>query len=172
MRALRSRTPIGAIMIDIDQFKQYNDHYGHIVGDVCLRRVGEMLETCFREGVDFVARYGGEEFAVIMPGADLENTYQAAERAREVIAAMNMPHKNAMHGKVTISIGVASVIPTELKKPENLFTLADEALYAAKHAGRNQVKKAAHTEGAPGEKETHDDNDIASQAVEENMKAV
>jgi len=149
IRELRTHSPLGAVMIDIDQFKLYNDHYGHIQGDACLKQVGEILGKSFREGVDFVARYGGEEFAVIMPCADMESAYHAADRARAAIAAFNMPHEKAIHKIVTISIGVASIVPSDRMTETKLFELADGALYAAKQSGRNRVVRSSQ-ESASG----------------------
>lgn len=139
-RALRGQDSIGAMMIDIDQFKQYNDHYGHIAGDACIQAVGRVLEEAFRKGSDFVARYGGEEFAAIMPNTDIEKALVAAERARAAVAALQVPHAKTTHGIVTISIGVSAVVPSEKTTAEMLFKMADDALYEAKQSGRNQAK--------------------------------
>ena len=139
-RALRARTSLGAVMVDIDQFKQYNDHYGHQGGDACLRIVAATLGTHFRVGTDLVARYGGEEFAIVMPGADYTATYLAADRARIAVAKLREPHAGADRGFVTISMGVASTIPSQPTGAEQLFSAADGALYEAKKQGRNRVK--------------------------------
>jgi diguanylate cyclase (GGDEF)-like protein len=171
LRASRSKQPLGAIMIDIDQFKQYNDHYGHIPGDVCLRRVGEVLGKSFRSGVDFVARYGGEEFAVIMPGADMESAYLAADRAREAVASLKAPHKKAVHGIVTISVGVAALVPSEFSTAESLFKLADEALYTAKQSGRNRVQRGIRPNISTMEKNAVDSIQV-SQTAEEKLQSI
>ncbi|MES2263742.1 MAG: diguanylate cyclase [Pseudomonadota bacterium] len=139
LRALRPRAPLGAAMIDIDQFKLYNDHYGHQRGDACLKMVAATLAQSVRHGVDLAARYGGEEFAFILPGADLHETRIVAERARAAVAALGLPHAVATHGIVTVSIGIATLVPTPERDPATLFGDADAALYRAKQDGRNQV---------------------------------
>ena len=139
LRALRPGAPLGAAMIDIDQFKLYNDHYGHQQGDACLRLVAEALAGSVRHGVDLVARYGGEEFAIILPGADLAETRIVAERARAAVAALAAPHLPAIHGVVTVSIGIAARVPDREHAPASLFGAADAALYQAKRQGRNSV---------------------------------
>ncbi|SFV00737.1 diguanylate cyclase domain-containing protein [Pseudoduganella namucuonensis] len=140
LRALRPRSPIGAVMVDIDQFKLYNDHYGHQAGDNCLRLVATTLAAGFRQGTDVVARYGGEEFAVILPGTDAATTRRIADRARLAVAALNEPHAKAGHGIVTVSMGVAAMEPSLELRPERLFSAADSALYLAKTGGRNRVE--------------------------------
>jgi diguanylate cyclase (GGDEF)-like protein len=151
LRAMRTHVSLAAVMVDIDQFKLYNDHYGHLAGDKCLKIVGEVLGKSFRQGLDFVSRYGGEEFAVIMYESDLESAYIAADRARAAVAALRLPHKDAVHGIVTISVGVAAFVPAEHKTPEQLFKLADEALYVAKESGRNQVMRSVQKNESDGE---------------------
>lgn len=139
LRALRGHSCIGAVMIDIDQFKLYNDHYGHQGGDACLKLVATTLSDSLRQGVDLVARYGGEEFALILPDADYETTLRVAERARAGVAALQAPHAMADHGLVTVSIGVTALVPTAQVTAEQLFAMADTALYEAKQNGRNRV---------------------------------
>ncbi|MES2258117.1 MAG: diguanylate cyclase [Pseudomonadota bacterium] len=143
LRSLRPRTPLGAAMIDVDQFKLYNDHYGHQQGDACLKMVADALAKSVRHGVDLVARYGGEEFAIILPGADLTETRIVAERARAAVAALRAPHLTSMHGVVTVSIGIASLVPAPDLAPAGLFGTADAALYQAKQQGRNRVTGGA-----------------------------
>ncbi|SEO09296.1 diguanylate cyclase (GGDEF) domain-containing protein [Duganella sp. CF517] len=141
-RARRAGTPLGAAMIDIDQFKPYNDLYGHQQGDACLRLVAEALAHSVRQGVDLVARYGGEEFAIILPGADLAETAAVAERARAAVAALAAPHQRSAHGIVTVSIGVAALAPPADLDADGLYRAADAALYQAKESGRNRVVRA------------------------------
>jgi diguanylate cyclase (GGDEF)-like protein len=138
-RATRSGQPVGAFMVDIDYFKRLNDTYGHLVGDSCLKRVGAALVETVRV-TDLVSRYGGEEFAVILPGAEAENTYTVAERAREAVESLGEENPHAPTGIVTISIGVASVRPGDGASPEALIMAADSALYESKRNGRNQVR--------------------------------
>ncbi|MFI1994770.1 diguanylate cyclase [Actinoplanes sp. NPDC020271] len=138
LRSMRSREPIGVAMVDIDQFKKYNDHYGHQGGDNCLRLVAEALRDSVRV-TDLVARYGGEEFCIVMPGANEENAMMVAERACRAVSRLREPHELADDGIVTVSIGVTSANPAGAASPEQLTKLADEALYEAKRAGRNRV---------------------------------
>jgi len=132
---------LGVAMIDIDKFKLYNDHYGHLEGDDCLRRVAEALRQSVRLG-DLVARYGGEEVAMVLPGADSRTAEQIAERARAAVEALGIEHAQAPTGVVTVSIGVATTVPTARMQPAALLEAADEALYRAKSEGRNCVRVA------------------------------
>ncbi|NTW28823.1 MAG: sensor domain-containing diguanylate cyclase [Coriobacteriia bacterium] len=141
LRARRSQSPIGMAMVDIDNFKLYNDRYGHILGDTCLRRVSSVLADSVRQGVDLVARYGGEEFAIVLPGANLETVADVAERAREAVAALAEPNEDTDLGTVTISVGVTSITPDEDSLAEELVQRADAALYTAKANGRNRVAR-------------------------------
>jgi diguanylate cyclase (GGDEF)-like protein len=130
--------PISLIMIDIDYFKRFNDHYGHPGGDACLRRVARQLTREVRDG-DLVARYGGEEFAVILPDCKLSTALAIAERMRAAVAELALPHEGTAPGAtVTISLGVASTPAGDLP-PESLIANADRNLYAAKRAGRDRV---------------------------------
>ncbi|WP_373315569.1 GGDEF domain-containing protein [Actinoplanes campanulatus] len=137
-RAVRSREPVGIAMIDIDHFKKYNDHYGHQSGDDTLKLVAEALLASART-TDLVARYGGEEFCIVMPGASPENAMIVAERACRAVSRLAQPHALADGGVVTVSVGVTSGAPADGDEPEHIIKFADEALYAAKHAGRNRV---------------------------------
>jgi diguanylate cyclase (GGDEF)-like protein len=139
MRSQRSGEPIGVAMIDIDNFKKYNDHYGHQGGDECLRLVADALRASVRN-TDLVARFGGEEFCIVMPGAAAENAIVVAERACRAVSRMGEPHVLADRGIVTVSVGVTSGTPiTNPAGWEQLQKLADEALYEAKRGGRNRV---------------------------------
>jgi diguanylate cyclase (GGDEF)-like protein len=137
--AVQRKTSTGIAMIDIDEFKKYNDTYGHAAGDACLRRVAESLKGGLRPGSDFVARYGGEEFVLILPDTSLEGIRAVAERLRADVAALREPHAVAAHGIVTISIGVVAGMPTPHLNAVDRVRTADAALYAAKHGGRNRV---------------------------------
>lgn len=123
------------ILIDIDHFKNFNDEHGHLSGDTVLRSVSQVLSKTLRE-MDIVCRYGGDEFAVICPGAKLYEAAVAAERVRQAVAGetVSLRHRFA---QVTVSLGVAGVVNDEIA--ESLIQRADEALYAAKHAGRDRV---------------------------------
>jgi diguanylate cyclase (GGDEF)-like protein len=140
VRARRSQLPLAVAMIDIDQFKLYNDHYGHPAGDLCIQRVAQALAGCVRAEVDLLARYGGEEFALVLPGADLATGRAAAERAGLAVAELRLPHERATHGLITVSIGVAAVWPGPELTAGELLRSADEALYRAKRGGRNRVE--------------------------------
>lgn len=139
-RAVRQGTPLTLIMIDVDHFKNYNDHYGHPLGDECLRQIGALLRMTIRRAGELAARYGGEEFVVALPGASAQ---QAAETAAALLAAMEaaqIPHRaSPVSHIVTLSLGVATGHPSASDERGRLITLADEALYRAKHLGRNRV---------------------------------
>jgi diguanylate cyclase (GGDEF)-like protein len=128
-------------MIDIDEFKKYNDRYGHQGGDDCLKKVAETLKVSLTRASDMVSRYGGEEFVVVLPGTDQQQAIVTAERLRQRVEAMNMPHEAATSGnkRVTISVGVASYLPKAKDRAETLLSAADQALYGAKHGGRNRT---------------------------------
>jgi len=139
-RALRQATPLAVIMMDVDHFKTYNDHYGHQQGDECLRRVGEVLRATVRRAGELAARYGGEEFVVVMPGASLTQAQETAESILAAIRAEQMPHASSpVASVVTISLGVAAGTPSTAGNRERLLKEADVALYDAKHQGRNRV---------------------------------
>lgn len=139
-RALRQASPLAVIMLDVDHFKAYNDHYGHQQGDECLRRVGEVLLATVRRAGELVARYGGEEFVVVMPGASVLQTLAMAEAIRANIEAAGMEHRHSPVAEVvTVSLGVAVKIPTSRDERNGLVQAADAALYQAKNQGRNRV---------------------------------
>jgi diguanylate cyclase (GGDEF)-like protein len=139
-RCQRAEQPISLLLLDIDHFKQYNDHFGHGMGDLCLTQVAASLSHSVARAADLVARYGGEEFAVILPQTDCEGAFQIAERLREHILGLKIPHAPITGQEfVTISIGIACISPTAATPPGELVDAADKKLYAAKHAGRNQV---------------------------------
>jgi diguanylate cyclase (GGDEF)-like protein len=133
----RTGRPVGILMIDIDHFKRYNDHYGHPAGDACLRLVATTLAGNVRD-TDVVVRYGGEEFAVILPGANLVTAYELAERVRSAVMELRQEHAGSPDGHLSVSVGVASAVPGP-ERAENLIRAADRALYGAKHHGRNGV---------------------------------
>ncbi|QSB13316.1 diguanylate cyclase [Natronosporangium hydrolyticum] len=137
-RARRAERPLALAMVDIDHFKLYNDHFGHAAGDRCLQRVATLLRRQLR-GADLVARYGGEEFAVVMPGTDLEPALHAAERLRAAMVALAEPNPLVSERVVTVSVGVAAMIPGQQGRVGQLSELADVELYRAKRAGRNRV---------------------------------
>ena len=138
-RCAREGRPLALLVVDVDRFKAYNDHYGHLHGDGCLKRVADTLGTLPRRGGDLVARYGGEEFVVLLPGCDLIEARARAEEGRAAVEAMNIEHAASNEGRVTVSIGVTSLVPDEGAPAERLFSDADANLYQAKSHGRNQV---------------------------------
>lgn len=142
-RAKRAGTPLSLLMIDIDAFKAYNDHYGHQQGDDTLIRVAGALAQMLQRPLDLIARYGGEEFAVILPEMDGEQSVKMAEAMRATIARLAIPHATAQAGHVTISIGVATHTASDAGDIPLLLGAADKALYMAKRAGRNRVEMAA-----------------------------
>jgi diguanylate cyclase (GGDEF)-like protein len=130
--------PMALLMIDVDHFKLFNDHYGHVEGDVCLRRVGKLLEAV--KGLnDLPARYGGEEFALLMPGTDINQALAVAERLRRAVEELCITHASCPSGRVTISVGVAAMVPGVDTDPGCLIEAADAGLYSAKRRGRNGV---------------------------------
>ncbi len=140
-RGARSASPISLLMCDVDHFKQYNDLYGHPAGDACLREIGRLLKDCARRPADLAARYGGEEFALILPDTDSEGAGRVARLLGQQLEALALRHEGSDHGRVTLSIGVASSLPRrDAGSTEDLVAAADRALYRAKHAGRNQVQ--------------------------------
>ncbi len=140
-RASRHRYPISMIMIDIDFFKSYNDNLGHVQGDQCLRQVARTLRLYFRRSGDLIARYGGEEFCVVA-ACDSVQIMNLAEILLKAVEAMKLPHPDSKVSRyVTISLGVATLIPGDGHESGDLLLHADSALYAAKNAGRNRVAK-------------------------------
>ena len=137
-RGVRGGQPLSLLMIDIDHFKLYNDHYGHLEGDSCIRAVAAALSDVASRTTDMVARYGGEEFAVLMSDTDAGAAQVMAERCLQAVAALGMPHLKSQHGRVSISVGVSTVLPARDASPDSLIGQADKALYAAKREGRNR----------------------------------
>ena len=140
-RALRDRRQISLMMIDVDFFKKYNDRYGHLKGDACLKSVANVLEGIDRRPGDKVARFGGEEFVVVLSSVDNQHAVSIAEKIRMDVEALGIPHeKSDINAYVTISIGVVSIVPQQNMSPVDVIKLADEALYRAKGEGRNRVE--------------------------------
>lgn len=147
-RGARTGLPLSILMADIDHFKPYNDAYGHQRGDECLKRVAEAMSGGLKRAGDLLARYGGEEFVVILPGHTEEVAASVAERLRAAVEDLRIPTTvSGVAPNVTISIGVATVVPREKEQSETLVAAADEALYRAKREGRNRVCMA-RTSGA------------------------
>ena len=139
-RAHRDAQPLSLVFLDLDQFKLFNDSYGHTRGDEVLRRVAQTLDETFRRGGDLVARYGGEEFAVVLPGVDGRRAGLYAERLRRRIWRLAIAYNaSQLTDRVTISGGVATVYPPAIVTPDDLLFAADKALYRAKCLGRNRI---------------------------------
>jgi diguanylate cyclase (GGDEF)-like protein len=139
-RLLQQQRPLGLIMADVDYFKAYNDHYGHLAGDQCLQQIAQVLFETVRRPADLVARYGGEEFAVILPDTPLEGAIAVAELILKRVQALQIDHHYSQAGShVSLSLGVWGLVPNPDIPLQTLIEAADQALYQAKSMGRNQV---------------------------------
>lgn len=142
-RAMREHTCLALLFCDVDCFKSYNDTYGHLAGDHCLRSIAQALQHSFQRASDLASRYGGEEFAIIMPATKPDIAAQMGEKVRQAVYDLNLAHRTSkVTGIVTISVGVAFVVPTPGDSPKKLIDAADHALYKAKALGRNCVSIA------------------------------
>jgi diguanylate cyclase (GGDEF)-like protein len=141
LRSVRARTPLSLILVDVDVFKGFNDRYGHPAGDECLRAVARSLSTSLRP-LDMTARYGGEEFVVLLPATDHRGAAAVADALREAVAMLGIVHDGHPEGRVTISVGVATLDPDMAVPAPALVAAADTALYRAKANGRNRVEVA------------------------------
>jgi diguanylate cyclase (GGDEF)-like protein len=141
-RCTRSGTPLSLMIIDLDHFKLFNDHYGHQAGDSCLQQVAACLKAGFARSHDLVARYGGEEFVCVMPETSLEGAEAKAQGLEKAVRALRIPHDKSpvAGGIVTISLGVAVAMPHVGEECATLILCADRSLYMAKDAGRGQVR--------------------------------
>ncbi len=140
LRARREREPLALLMIDLDRFKSYNDRYGHPSGDACLQRVVEAVDRALRRPGDLLARYGGEELVCILPNTDLEGALVVSESIRANVYDVGITHEDGIDNRITVSVGVAAMVPDAAQTAEELLDAADRALYAAKTAGRNRVE--------------------------------
>lgn len=139
-RALREQAPLGLLMIDVDFFKNYNDHYGHQAGDACLQAVAKAVSGRMVRAVDLLARYGGEEFVVLLPGTSIQGCHKVALATCDAVSALKIPHASStVADHVTVSVGTASMLPDRAMSAAQLVEAADHALYAAKQQGRNRV---------------------------------
>lgn len=137
---LRQQNSLAVLICDIDYFKQYNDAYGHPIGDNCLRQVAQALQTMLKQGNALVARYGGEEFAVILPQTTVQGAITIANQILSEIDRLQIPHSQSdVSQYLTLSIGLASTIPTHQNSPQDLIDQADRFLYRAKRQGRKQI---------------------------------
>jgi diguanylate cyclase (GGDEF)-like protein len=140
-RAIRDRTPLSLAILDVDFFKQYNDNYGHAMGDIVLKKLAVALSEKIKRSTDFAARVGGEEFAIIFPETSAQGAYQLAENIRAAASGLAIEHRYspADTNVLTVSIGGVSFIPSDLDSAEKFYEYADQMLYQAKNQGRNQV---------------------------------
>ena len=139
-RSKRERTPLSLLIIDVDHFKNYNDTYGHLLGDDCLKQVAQTLQTICQRATDLVARYGGEEFVILLPHTDRQGAERLAHQIQQAIAEQAIPHQNAPTApQVTLSMGLVSLIPQSPTTVSDFIHLADQALYQAKLTGRNRL---------------------------------
>lgn len=145
-RLAREKEPLSLMMCDIDCFKAFNDTHGHQAGDECIKAVAHAMLRSVNRPADLVARYGGEEFAVILPSTDAAGAFHVAEKIRLEVKALEIMHEQSPVSKyVTLSLGIASTIPSMQSSPSKLIASADEALYLAKANGRDRtVLKACH----------------------------
>ncbi len=141
-RAQRAGKPLALVMLDVDLFKHFNDHYGHQAGDGCLQALARALMQAGRRAGDLVARYGGEEFVILLADTCGHEALQTARRIQHEVWSLALPHAETSPGIVTVSLGVASILPSRPHVPEDLVRLADSALYRAKQSGRNCVQSA------------------------------
>jgi diguanylate cyclase (GGDEF)-like protein/PAS domain S-box-containing protein len=151
MRATRHRIPLSLMLLDADYFKGYNDHYGHLEGDRCLQDIAQILQQTFMRSGEIVARYGGEEFAVILPHCDRQDAMNRAETLLKSIWDRAIPHeKSGVADRVTVSLGVITHLPKTKQPvdPDDLIKAADEMLYDAKAAGRNQARHGQFSQDA------------------------
>ena len=138
--ALREQKPLSVMMIDIDFFKYYNDANGHIIGDGCIQQIAHLLESCCSRPRDLAARYGGEEFALVLPETKLQDAIQIAETILQRVELANLPHSaSPISDKVTLSIGIQTIIPTHKHDKKHFLELVDQNLYKAKQGGRRRI---------------------------------
>ncbi|TPG73824.1 sensor domain-containing diguanylate cyclase [Pseudomonas arsenicoxydans] len=136
-RARRTQTHLAMLMIDVDHFKSFNDRYGHVAGDECLRRISAIIKDNIKRPGDLAARYGGEEFTVVLPGTDYVGAFLVAEKIRHAVLLEDIEHLDSPEGRVTVSIGVCAYNTASQDQPDDVVTAADKALYVAKSSGRN-----------------------------------
>jgi diguanylate cyclase (GGDEF)-like protein/PAS domain S-box-containing protein len=140
--ARRTNQPLSMILLDIDYFKQYNDHYGHVQGDQCLKRMGQVLSSAATRSRDFVARFGGEEFVLVLPETDEESAAKIAERCRNLLFKEQIPHEKSLVSQIlSVSLGVGTIVPAHTDESIAFIEEVDKRLYRAKQNGRNCIVK-------------------------------
>lgn len=136
----RTQTPVSLVLLDVDYFKPFNDYYGHQAGDMCLKAIAAAMSDAVRRPEDLVARYGGEEFACILPNTDLSGSLKIAENIQKRVRALGIEHASSpVAPTVSVSMGIALVLPDFDTRPDALITLADSNLYLAKNYGRDRI---------------------------------
>lgn len=139
-KAIRDSEELSALMVDIDCFKEFNDNYGHVQGDICLRKIADSIKHSLKRPLDFVARYGGEEFIILLPETNLEGAVKVAQSIKEKVENLEVVHKYSKAAEVvTVSIGAVSLVPSKVNSIDEIVDNADKALYKAKNQGRNRV---------------------------------
>jgi two-component system, chemotaxis family, response regulator WspR len=146
LRGQRDQRPLSLLICDVDCFKAYNDNYGHPAGDLCLKKAAAVLTEHLKRPADLSARYGGEEFAILLPDTTLDGALAVAEACRGHLEALAIEHGDTAAGVVTMSIGVATLVPALGAGAEQLVAAADEAMYEAKNGGRNRVRHHQSTQ--------------------------
>lgn len=144
-RSRRGSRSLAVAMVDVDLFKKYNDRYGHLAGDDCLKEVARILQAGLKRSSDLAARYGGEEFLLIFPETDITTAQRLTDALRQALVARALPHDKSPLGYVTLSAGVAATMQGSYDSADGLLQAADDALYEAKQNGRNQIRLAAST---------------------------
>jgi diguanylate cyclase (GGDEF)-like protein len=140
-RAIRNAQPLSLVVLDVDHFKLYNDTFGHAAGDVCLRKVAQALQAHALRPTDLAARYGGEEFVLLFAETPIDAAARLAEAIRATVEGLQLVNPRSSASRwLTVSVGVATTVPTQLDEIEQLFVCADRAMYAAKESGRNRVE--------------------------------
>ncbi len=149
-RTKREKQPISLVLFDLDFFKQYNDQYGHLQGDECLRSIAELVASVINRPGDLFARFGGEEFILLLPNTPEAGALKIADQCRELVESLSIPHhKSTISDVVTISVGVCSMVPEGGVTEHDMLDLTDQALYCAKDRGRNQVVSANQENFSP-----------------------
>jgi diguanylate cyclase (GGDEF)-like protein/PAS domain S-box-containing protein len=147
--ARRSGRPLSLLMLDIDYFKEYNDHYGHIAGDECLKKVAGLLSRTASRSRDFCARFGGEEFVIVLPETDSKAAEIVAEKCRCLVLQEMIPHhRSKADPYLTVSLGVGTIVPAAVDDPKVFIDAVDKMLYLAKQRGRNRVEYSRHQSGS------------------------
>jgi diguanylate cyclase (GGDEF)-like protein len=147
-RAARRGSPFTVLMVDVDHFKRFNDRYGHLAGDDCLARIAGVLKSFTRRSGDVAARYGGEEFAIVYSDMPPDVAARMAESVRQGVEGLGIPHEDSPFGRVTLSVGVATMAASRDTGAEAVLKRADEALYEAKASGRNAMGVAKYADPA------------------------